>query len=716
MPSKLYISIVCLIIALKVSYAQEADRFQVLENNLKSLAETYPGMKEELALDINVTNVSLANFLIAVSEVHSINLHVDPTLSQVPIINNFSDVVISDLLLFLCKEHNLDIDITGNILAIKPYVPIAKKPRESLNNIAYEPYAKVLTLEVENQPLQEVFRTIMSKTGKNLLFSRGLESIPLTSFQQEVPLDNALENLAFSNNLSYAKSREGYYLFSALNEEASTAEVASQTTRPTRKPMLKRTEQYYEILDTLNQIVTVQFQNAKIGDVINDLTQDLNINYFIASPLDRAGVSNLKIDRISFDSLLEKLFSDSATTLNGASAGNQPTPSQSFTFKKENGIYYFGTEEQLSVRDVEIVQLMHRSVELLDEPSTYAGSRRSAGRTVPGGINYINTLGNGPRTGTFPQTPTREAISTASNNTNASSLSLLSIVPQEILAPLQITTDAELNSFVVNGSSQNIDRFKSFIKTIDKPVPVILIEVMIVEVNKTARIDAGVSFGLGEEPTNDSGEIFPNTGLTIGAETINRVIGNLDGFGSLDIGKVVPNFYATIRALEANGNIKIRSTPKLSTLNGHRANLSIGETTYYVVVNQNIYGSQIPQATEFRNYQPIDAELAVSIKPLVSGDGQITLDINVVQSDFNGERIEEDAPPGINSREFSSIIRVQENDIVILGGLEEKIKNDSGSGVPLLSKIPVLKWLFSNRVREDSKKKLTVLIKPTVLY
>ncbi|MEX0274113.1 MAG: type II secretion system protein GspD, partial [Flavobacteriaceae bacterium] len=194
-----------------------------------------------------------------------------------------------------------------------------------------------------------------------------------------------------------------------------------------------------------------------------------------------------------------------------------------------------------------------------------------------------------------------------------------------------------------------------------------------------------------------------------------KIIGGFDGFGSFNIGQVVPEFFANIKAMEANGAIKIRSTPKLSTLNGHRAFLSIGETTYYVVTNQNFYGTQNPQTSEIRNYQPIDAELAVSIKPLVSGDGQVTLDINVIQSDFSSERIEKDAPPGLTSREFSSIIRMQNQDLAVLGGLEEKIKNDSGNGVPLLARIPVIKWLFSQRKREDSKQKLTILIKPTVI-
>ena len=133
------------------------------------------------------------------------------------------------------------------------------------------------------------------------------------------------------------------------------------------------------------------------------------------------------------------------------------------------------------------------------------------------------------------------------------------------------------------------------------------------------------------------------------------------------------------------------------------------------VTQRNIYGTDNPQTSEITNYQPIDAELGLTIKPLVSGDGQVTLDIFVVQSSF-GTRIDENAPPDISSREFSSIIRVKDQDIIVLGGLEEQMRNNSGSGVPLLARIPLIKWLFSKRKREARKAKLTVLIKPTIIY
>ena len=337
-----------------------------------------------------------------------------------------------------------------------------------------------------------------------------------------------------------------------------------------------------------------------------------------------------------------------------------------------------------------------------------------------GGFQGQNTLGsnqNGFNTSNVNNTQRiNSGRNPFGNNFSSNAEAIVNILPDELTADLDIKVDFELNSFLISGPAEKINRFKSFIKQIDKPVPVVLIEVMLIEVRKTATVETGISWGIGDTPVQTRGGVFPETNITLGSNTVNRIIGGFDGFGSFNIGRVVPEFFATIQAMEQNGNIKIRSTPKLSTLNGHRANLSIGQTDYFVVTSQNFFGSQIPTSTEVRNFQPIDAELAVSIKPLVSGNGQVTLEINVIQSDFNGERIEEDAPPGLTSREFSSIIRMQNQDLAVLGGLEEKVKNDSGSGVPLLARIPIIKWLFSKRRREDSKQKLTILIKPTVIY
>jgi len=702
--------------------AQESQRIQQIQNNLELLSVDNTELKENLKLEINVNNITLPNFLLAVSKVHGLNMSISPDISNINIVNNFSNVTVGDLLVYLCKEYDLDIEFTGNILSIKRFMPPLEIPKEKEILVNYEPNGELISLDLQNDGLEVVFRKIMDVSGKNLLYSNELVMNSLNLYLSKVPFDMAMEKLASTNGMVFSKSKDGFYLFDSFQADPQNP------SQPQRRLMGSNTG--YQVLDTLRKVIDVDFKNKSIASIINDLRYDLKLDIYTATPLEEAGNVTFNAQGIYFDDLLEHIFSSQGASIpapqntNGnnpnrnSRQNNQPVASSlptNFTFKKENNIYFFGTADQLSLRKVEVVQMMHRSVELLGDPSQSGGSR-SSGRTANGNVNFFGGSQGGQQQNGIGSN--RRPVNTQSNNFGEyqdNAEAIVSILPDELKSELDIRVDYELNSFFVSGPSANINRFKKFIKQIDKPVPVVLIEVMIIEVRKSASVETGISWGIGDSPVNTQGRLFPDTDVTLGANTVNKIIGGFDGFGSFNIGKVIPEFFANIKAMEENGNLKIRSSPKLSTLNGHRANLSIGETTYYVVTNQNFFGSQIPQTSQVTNFQPIDAELAIEFKPYVSGDGQITLDIQVEQSNF-GNRIDENAPPDINSRRFSSIIRMKENDVAILGGIELKFKNDSGSGVPILSRIPILKWLFSTRRREDRKEKLNVLIKPTVFY
>ncbi|KFF12007.1 type II secretion system protein GspD [Flavobacterium hydatis] len=729
------ITTILLLLIFQISFSQE-NRIHQLKNNIEAISADAPGLTEKV--NINIKESSLSSFLMAVSEVHKINISIAPNLSQINIVNNFNNVTVGDLILFLCKEYNLTVDFTGNILSIKSYEKPVEKVAEKLIDVVYDAPDNLLSLNLKGDQLYGVFKKIMDVSGKNLVFAPGLENQLLTVYIKSMPFDAALNKLAFANNLTVSKSRDNFYIFDQLEGNYSKEIGGDASAMRQNKPLRSRKSNFFfTIIDADKKLLDVDFENTPISSIIYDIGHELDIDMFISSPLEGAGNATVKAKNISFDALLNKLFEIKPDNNVGASSqsqfnnsnngGNIPASGGQYSYMKNGSIYYFGTKDQLVVRNIKVIPLMYRSIDILSDP---AKEGRSAGR-LNNNTNYSN-YNSGSNSNYNSSDRSNSNYSNQNNNYNSGgnasssssssgsssnpSESILSIIPDEIKRELDIKIDKELNSFLVNGPAANIERFETFIKYIDKAVPVILIEVMLLEVNKSATVETGINAGIGNKPVTTTGSLFPSADINLGAQTINSIIDGFNGFGSLNIGKVVPNFYLSLKAMETNGNLKIRSSPRLSTLNGHKAYLSIGETTYYVVTNQNFYGSQIPQASEVKNYQPIDAELSVTIMPLVSGDGQITMDIKVIQSSFNGQKVDKNAPPGINSREFTSIIRVKDQDIIVLGGLEESVKNDSGTGVPILSRIPVIKWLFSSRKREDSKKKLSVLIKPTVIY
>jgi len=327
-----------------------------------------------------------------------------------------------------------------------------------------------------------------------------------------------------------------------------------------------------------------------------------------------------------------------------------------FTYYRENGIYFFGkSEKDMGMLSIEITPLLYRAVD-----------------------------------------------------------QVITLIPDKLKEGLQIKSFDELNSIIVSGNNQNVNRVVTFLKNIDKPVPLITIDIIIAESSKSRLDEVGISFGKGSAPIVTTGDVLPSADISIGAGTINKLINDFNGFGSIKIGKVSPNFYAGLRFLESNGDIAVESTPKLSTLNGREAVLTSGETQYYKEVNNNYIGTETPLQSTSYLWKSVDANLTIKITLYVSSDSLITMNIDISQSEFTS-RVEKDSPPGIVVRSFKSIIRVADKEMVLLGGIDKNSTENSSHGVPWIARAPVLKWIFGNTKKSKNESKLNVFIKPTIV-
>lgn len=290
-------------------------------------------------------------------------------------------------------------------------------------------------------------------------------------------------------------------------------------------------------------------------------------------------------------------------------------------------------------------------------------------------------------------------------------------IPKELMQDLDVNEFTELNALIVTGPARKSAELKTFLSSIDVVVPLVQIDVMILISDRSSSVKSGMKFGLGDKPTVSSGTVFPTLDVNLGASTLNSILNTINGFGIVNLGAVTQNFYASLQLLESNGVIDVESTPKITTLSSHQATVSIGQTTYYqeqqvnfqnTVVNQGVLTSKI--------WKEVQANLTVKIKPFVSSDGNVTMDITLTNDDFEGTKVDITAPPNASKQTFESVIRVQNGDVVLLGGLDKKRNENSGNGTPLLARVPVIKWLFSSREKSKRKYKLHIIVRPTVTY
>lgn len=616
--------------------ASSQENLITIEEKLNSISSDIPALNK--IIDISVTGVPIQEFLRGIANSSGLNINVDPSLN-ILVVNNFNNVKVIDILIFLVKQYNLDLSIIGNIINVsKGEQKVEIKP--TIQHLQYDSKTNFINFDYQGQDLISVTKEITSLTGKNVVPSPGLEQIKINSYIQKMPFENALEKLAYANSLEMQKTDDNFYLLAKQAKEIGPTNNSIQDNR-SRTVKTKTGKSGDDSFDLKCKVlrgdsVMVYAENAPIDVVIKEVSEKLGISYFIASPIE--GRTSLNILNAGYSDFLRAI-------LNGTIC----------TFKKVKGIYLIGSAKTDEVKDFRVIQLQNRSI-----------------------------------------------------------TKLLEVFPEGLKIDLELKEFPDLNSLLVGGPSNRIDEVEKFVQKLDKIVPVVLIEVLIVNMNKSYTVETGIETGIGDKPITSSGKVFPEVDIQLGSQSINNLINNFNGFGVVNIGKVTPNFYLSLKSLESQGILKVNSTPKLSTLNGHEATMSIGTMEYYQEQRTDMFGTQNPQLTTTQTYKSVNADLTVNIKPVVAGDDQITLEIEVNQSDFTA-RISALAPPGQVTRKFKSIIRVKNQEMVLLGGLEEKKISDSSSGVPFISRIPILKWIFSSRNKLNSNTRLNIFIKPTII-
>ena len=605
------------------------DRITQLNNQLETLIIDNQGL--EKPVELSVSRVNIKEFINALAVANGVNISISPELN-ISITNTFSNVRVTDVLLFLCREYELDLTIVGNIISVSKFIPEKVIIPYVPKSLGIQFLADTLTLDLKKDSLQRVVKAITQISGHNVILAPGLSDKLVSVYIQEKPFKSAIEKLAFSNDLQARISDDGYYVI----EKKSSPAKNSSSTKKTNAKYKNTTELSIEV-DTLGRVYIEAYKQGLSG-VVQETARQLNLNYFIATNL--KGDLTLSMRAANIDELLTYMLSGTE-----------------YTFSKKEGIYLIGDRKSEGLRNTEVVKLQYRTVK-----------------------------------------------------------DVIEIIPAELKKEVSIKEFSEQNSLILSGSQPKIIELKAFIKEIDQVVPLILIEVMIVDYNSTSSASLGMTAHLGGgENIITGGALYPGVDFQLNANSINQLINSFNGFGLMNLGKVNQSFYMSLKAMEDNGVVKVRSTPKLAALNSHEATMSIGNTEYYLEETNNVIGSQNPQNIITKHYKSVKADMSIKVKPIVSGDNQITLEIEVNQSDFTA-RISPDAPPGTVSRNFSSLIRVKDGEMVLLGGLEEKKISDSGSGLPWFSRIPVIKWFFSSRTKARTKNKLNIFIKPTVYY
>lgn len=280
------------------------------------------------------------------------------------------------------------------------------------------------------------------------------------------------------------------------------------------------------------------------------------------------------------------------------------------------------------------------------------------------------------------------------NNTRVDDV--LKLIPASI-PKADILVLREANSLVVTGTKAYIAQVQDYIAKIDLPAPLILFDVLVLQVNhnKNLTTSTNLSFQYGNVMVKLGG------GLTEVSVVATPRVGVTAG----------------LSALLEQGLVEVLANPKIATLSGHQATFGV-VTKHRYAISETSPSSGTGQSQPATSIQTVDAGIDLTLSPWVSGDRQITLEIKPKISEYSGTL---DPTPGAvtlpttNERSTETTVRVRDGQTIIISGLIQKSTRKSVFKVPILGDIPLIGLLFRTTRMLTENTEFIIMVRPTLI-
>ncbi len=263
-----------------------------------------------------------------------------------------------------------------------------------------------------------------------------------------------------------------------------------------------------------------------------------------------------------------------------------------------------------------------------------------------------------------------------------------------------VVADQDTNALLVTTASKYERQVRAIIDDLDRPVPQVLIKVLVAEVTHDNSTDLGVDFSVLNTRPSGNGQIAGTN------------FGNAALKGGLVVSVIETNVTATLHALAEENKLDVLSRPYLLASDNQLANILIGQSVPFITNTRITESGQQINDIQYR-----DIGLSLNVTPHINPDGVVILDVTPEISQLTSQTIpisSTTAAPVIAKRSAESRIGVKDGQTIVIGGLMEDRKISNVQKVPLLGDIPVLSWFFNRTQVKKTKTELLIFLTPHV--
>ncbi|NLK07325.1 MAG: hypothetical protein GX316_01330 [Firmicutes bacterium] len=266
-----------------------------------------------------------------------------------------------------------------------------------------------------------------------------------------------------------------------------------------------------------------------------------------------------------------------------------------------------------------------------------------------------------------------------------------------------VKVDPILNMLVITGSPEMIRRFEADAARIDVPVRQVLLEVLVIELSGDARKALGTEWQW--EGTKPKDEEATST-LTFTTSVLSSVLSKL----TYTSGTGITSFLLSLKPVVENGEAKIHANPRIVTMDGHQADIFLGQEQSYLVMTES--GTETG-STITRQRVIVKTGVTLKFLPQISPNGDVTVKLEPEVSATVGYN--KDGYPVISSRRANTTVRVKDGETFVIGGLLHEFESRNVGKVPILGDIPLFGKLFRTERTETSETEVVIMVTPHII-